>query len=147
MERSKDNIITSTQKKREKSLEALLGHVLRKNDVSTYRKSYYLAKIRNYIPSSWWHISYICVNLLSPYKIQTRLQRFAFSFSWLKNILVNNAVFMIRCSKMSKNEKNWKNLFLLWIRHCAKIVMLTNHKQYFANKCVTVITFIRYLST
>ena len=35
MERSKDNIITSTQKKREKSLEALLGHVLRKNDVST----------------------------------------------------------------------------------------------------------------
>ena len=34
MERSKDNIITSTQKKREKSLEALLGHVLRKNDVS-----------------------------------------------------------------------------------------------------------------
>ena len=141
---------------------------MRKNDVSTYRKSYYLAKIRNYIPSSWWHISYICVNLLSfrtyqlfwthyahKYhpdnwvlsKMQTLLQRFAFSFSWLKNILVNNAVFMIRCSKMSKNEKNWKNLFLLWIRHCAKIVMLTNHKQYFANKCVTVITFIRYLST
>ena len=46
---------------------------------------------------------------------------------------------------LSKNEKNWKNLFLLWIRHCAKIVMLTNHKQYFANKCVTVITFIRYI--